>query len=72
MVGRIRESNDEETESAIMFEVLKTLVEAGGDAVVPHIPHIISLLAQHILNHIPLSPEPWPQVSLIFFLFIFV
>ncbi|XP_023733599.1 importin beta-like SAD2 homolog [Lactuca sativa] len=62
VVGRIRESNDEETESAIMFEVLKTLVEAGGDAVVPHIPHIISLLAQHILNHIPLSPEPWPQV----------
>lgn len=46
-----------------MFELLKTLVEAGGDAVAPHIPHIISLLSEDILKHIPLTPEPWPQVS---------
>ncbi|KAL4590741.1 hypothetical protein LXL04_003683 [Taraxacum kok-saghyz] len=51
VVGRIRE-NDEE--SGIMFELLKTLVEAGGDA---HIPLIVPLLVQHILNHIPLSPQ---------------
>lgn len=59
VVGRIRENNDE---NAIMFELLKTLIEAGGDAVATHIPNIISLLAQDILKHIPISPEPWPQV----------
>ncbi|KAM0046778.1 putative armadillo-like helical protein [Helianthus debilis subsp. tardiflorus] len=51
----------EEEEMSIMFELLKTLVEAGAD-VAPHIPHIISLLAQHVIKDIPLVPEPWPQV----------
>ncbi|KAI3707610.1 hypothetical protein L6452_26236 [Arctium lappa] len=59
VVGRIRENGEE---TSIMFELLKTLVEAGGDIVAPHIPHIISLLAEDILKHIPPSPEPWPQV----------
>ncbi|XP_071706756.1 importin beta SMX1 [Rutidosis leptorrhynchoides] len=59
VVGKIKD-NDEET--SIMFELLKTLVEAGGDTVAPHIPHIIALLAEDILKHIPSSPEPWPQV----------
>ncbi|KAI3821597.1 hypothetical protein L1987_09166 [Smallanthus sonchifolius] len=59
VADRITRDNDEET--SIMFELLKTLVEAGADVVAPHIPHIVSLLAQHILKHIPLIPEPWPQ-----------
>ncbi|KAJ9536856.1 hypothetical protein OSB04_029589 [Centaurea solstitialis] len=59
VVGRIRDNGEE---TPVMFELLKTLVEAGGDAVAPHIPHIIALLAQDILKHIPSSPEPWPQV----------
>ncbi|GKC88055.1 importin beta-like SAD2 protein, partial [Tanacetum coccineum] len=59
VVGRIRD-NDEDT--SVMFELLKTLVEAGGDIVAPHIPHIISVLAGDIQKHIPLSPEQWPQV----------
>ena len=64
VVGRIRD-NDEDT--SVMFELLKTLVEAGGDIVAPHIPHIISVLAEDIQKHIPLSPEQWPQVSTIFY-----
>ncbi|KVH89698.1 Armadillo-like helical [Cynara cardunculus var. scolymus] len=59
VVGRIRDNGEE---TSIMFELLKTLVEAGGDIVASHIPHIISLLAEDILKHIPPSPEPWPQV----------
>nr|GEW17502.1 importin beta-like SAD2 homolog [Tanacetum cinerariifolium] len=59
VVGRIRD-NDEDT--SVMFELLKTLVEAGGDIVAPHIPHIISVLAEDIQKHIPLSLEQWPQV----------
>lgn len=59
VVGRIRD-NDEDT--SVMFELLKTLVEAGGDIVAPHIPHIISVLGEDIQKHIPLSPEQWPQV----------
>ncbi|KAK9079983.1 hypothetical protein SSX86_001658 [Deinandra increscens subsp. villosa] len=59
VVDKITRDNDEET--SIMFELLKTLVEAGAD-VAPHIPHIISLLTQHIVKHIPLYHEPWPQV----------
>ncbi|KAI3687068.1 hypothetical protein L1987_80759 [Smallanthus sonchifolius] len=59
VADRITRDNDEEP--SIMFELLKTLVEAGADVVAPHIPHIVSVLAQHILKHIPLIPEPWPQ-----------
>ncbi|KAI7726663.1 hypothetical protein M8C21_029973 [Ambrosia artemisiifolia] len=60
VVDRITSDNEEEM--SIMFELLITLVEAGADVVAPHIPHIISLLAQHVIKHIPLIPEPWPQV----------
>ncbi|KAD4385083.1 hypothetical protein E3N88_25251 [Mikania micrantha] len=60
VVDRITIDND--VEIPVMYELLKTLVEAGADAVAPHIPHIVSLLAQHILKHIPLISEPWPQV----------
>nr|XP_043608591.1 importin beta-like SAD2 homolog [Erigeron canadensis] len=59
VVGKIKENNEE---TSVMFELLKTLVEAGGDNVASHIPHITSLLAEDILKHIPSSPEPWPQV----------
>lgn len=63
VVDRIKIDKSEE-ETSIMFELLKTLVEAGADVVASHIPHIIYLLTQHIVKHIPLVPEPWPQVSL--------
>ncbi|XP_076942305.1 uncharacterized protein LOC143612130 [Bidens hawaiensis] len=61
VVDKIKIDNSEE-ETSIMFELLKTLVEAGADVVASHIPHIIYLLTQHIVKHIPLVPEPWPQV----------
>lgn len=61
IVGRV---NDEE-ESAVMFELLGKLVEAGNEDVAPYIPHIVSLLVETISKCIPPIPEPWPQVCAI-------
>lgn len=61
VVGRV---SDEE-ESALMFQLLGKLVEAGNENVAPHIPLIVSSLVETISKCIPPKPEPWPQVCAI-------
>lgn len=58
IAGRI---GDEDEESSILFQLLSTLVEAGGESVAPHIPHIISLVVGAISKYMATNPEPWSQ-----------
>lgn len=55
-----------ENESAVLFELLATTVEVGGEIVAMHIPMAVTALAGIIVKHLPPHPEPWPQV--IFFI----
>lgn len=52
----------EENESAILFELLATTVEVGGESVAMHIPMVVTALAGIIEKHLPPHREPWPQV----------
>ncbi|KAK3025333.1 hypothetical protein RJ639_043842, partial [Escallonia herrerae] len=59
VVGRV---TNEYEETSIMLDLLGTLVEAGNEDIVPHIPHIITLLVGAISEYIPSDPDPWPQM----------
>lgn len=59
VIGRI--SNEDE-ESSILFQLLSSVVEAGDETVVVHIPYIVSSLVGAISKWIPANLEPWPQV----------
>ncbi|KAL3505566.1 hypothetical protein ACH5RR_030948 [Cinchona calisaya] len=52
----------DEEDSAPLFQLLGTLVEAGTEHVAPHIPHIVSLLVEATTKCITPDPEPWPQM----------
>ncbi|OVA16680.1 Importin-beta [Macleaya cordata] len=54
--------NEDDNESSILFELLRTVVEAGNENVAAHIPYIVTSLVDTISKHIPPLPEPWPQV----------
>ncbi|KAK9161824.1 hypothetical protein Syun_008165 [Stephania yunnanensis] len=53
---------DDDNESSVGFQLLSTVVEAGGENVAIHIPSIVSAFVGTISKHIPPIPEPWPQV----------
>ncbi|GMY28006.1 importin beta-like SAD2 homolog isoform X1 [Fagus crenata] len=59
VIGRI--SNEDE-ESSFLFQLLSSVVEAGDENVVVHIPYIVSSLVGAISKWIPANLEPWPQV----------
>ncbi|XP_062182615.1 uncharacterized protein LOC133886794 [Phragmites australis] len=52
----------DENESALLFKLLGTLVEGGQEKVLPHIPEIVSNIANTIMKLLPPVPNPWPQV----------
>ncbi|KAL8100484.1 hypothetical protein AgCh_032661 [Apium graveolens] len=58
IAGRI---GDEDEESSILFQLLSTLVEAGGESVAPHVPHIVSLVVRAISKYMATNPEQWSQ-----------
>lgn len=62
IAGRI---GDEDEESSILFQLLSTLVEAGGESVAPHVPHIVSLVVGAISKYMATNPGPWSQVCAI-------
>jgi hypothetical protein len=57
-----RISTGDENESALLFKLLGTIVEGGQEKVLPHIPEIVSNIANTIMKLLPPVPEPWPQV----------
>ncbi|XVE82344.1 hypothetical protein DITRI_Ditri15bG0140800 [Diplodiscus trichospermus] len=59
VISRI--SNEDE-ENVILFQLLNSVVEAGIENIVIHIPHIISSLVDTISKSIHPSREPWPHV----------
>lgn len=59
VVGRIA---DEREDTSVLFELLGTLVEAGNEHVMPHIPYIVSSLVGTISKGIPHDLEPWPRM----------
>ncbi|BFG14847.1 hypothetical protein CerSpe_011210 [Prunus speciosa] len=59
VIGRI--GNNEE-ESSILFQLLSSVVEAGNENVVFHIPYIVSTLVVAISKCIPSDLKPWPQM----------
>lgn len=59
MINRI--SNEDE-ESCILFELLNSLMEAGNESVMVHIPDLVLPLVGAISKFLPPNMEPWPQV----------
>ncbi|KAL6654520.1 hypothetical protein ACP70R_007985 [Stipagrostis hirtigluma subsp. patula] len=57
-----RISTGDENESALLFKLLGTIVEGGQEKVLPHIPEIVSNIANTITKLLPPIPDPWPQV----------
>lgn len=53
---------NQDEENIILFQLLNSVVEAGNENVVVHIPHIISLLVDAISKSMHPSLEPWSQV----------
>ncbi|XP_051180407.1 uncharacterized protein [Lolium perenne] len=58
-----RLSAEDENESALLFQLLGTVVEAGEEKVLPHIPGTVSNIANIIMNLLSPVPDPWPQVA---------
>jgi len=57
-----RISTGDENESALLFKLLGTVVEGGQEKVLPHIPEIVSNIANTVMQLLPPVPDPWPQV----------
>ncbi|KAF0896635.1 hypothetical protein E2562_026750 [Oryza meyeriana var. granulata] len=57
-----RISIEDENESALLFQLLGTIIESGQEKVMPHIPEIVSNVANTIMKLLPPVPDPWPQV----------
>lgn len=57
-----RISAEDENESALLFQLLGTIVDAGQEKVLAHIPGTVSNIANTIINLLPPVPDPWPQV----------
>ncbi|XWS53459.1 hypothetical protein CRYUN_Cryun10bG0003300 [Craigia yunnanensis] len=52
---------NEDEENIILFQLLNSVVEAGNENIVIHIPHIISSLVDAISKSIHPRVEPWPH-----------
>ncbi|KAF8017772.1 hypothetical protein BT93_H2847 [Corymbia citriodora subsp. variegata] len=59
----INRINNEDEESCILFELLNSLMEAGNETVMIHIPDLVLPLAGAISKFLPSNTEPWPQVA---------
>lgn len=59
VVNRIGNDDDE---SSILYQLLNSVVEAGGENIAAHIPDIVPILAGTLSKSIPDNLEPWPQV----------
>ncbi|XP_048129255.1 importin beta-like SAD2 isoform X2 [Rhodamnia argentea] len=59
----INRINDEDEESSILFELLNSLMEAGNESVMVHIPDLVLPLVGAISKFLPPDMEPWPQVA---------
>ncbi|RLM58078.1 uncharacterized protein C2845_PM18G13230 [Panicum miliaceum] len=57
-----RISTGDENESALLFKLLGTIIEGGQEKVLPHIPEIVSNIANTVMKLLPPVPDPWPQV----------
>ncbi|KAF8644970.1 hypothetical protein HU200_066275 [Digitaria exilis] len=57
-----RISTGDENESALLFKLLGTIVEGGQEKVLPHIPEIVSNIANTVMKLLPPVPDPWSQV----------
>lgn len=57
-----RISVEDENESTLLFQLLGTIIESGQEKVLPHIPEIVSNIANTIMKLLPPVPDPWPQV----------
>lgn len=57
-----RISTGDENESSLLFKLLGTIVDGGQEKVLPHIPEIVSNIANSIMKLLPPVPDPWPQV----------
>ncbi|KAL5204923.1 hypothetical protein ABZP36_009794 [Zizania latifolia] len=58
-----RISTKDENESALLFQLLGTIVESGQENVMPHIPEIVFNIGNNtIMKLLPPVPDPWPQV----------
>jgi hypothetical protein len=57
-----RISTGDESESALLFKLLGTIVEGGQEKVLPHIPEIVSNIVNTIAKLLPPAPDPWSQV----------
>uniref|UniRef100_A0A1J3IUD6 Importin beta-like SAD2-like protein n=1 Tax=Noccaea caerulescens TaxID=107243 RepID=A0A1J3IUD6_NOCCA len=58
IIGRI---GNEEDEDSILFQLLRSVVESGGQDIATHIPYIISSLVNNMLNLMHPSEDPWSQ-----------
>uniref|UniRef100_A0A0E0F8T5 Importin N-terminal domain-containing protein n=1 Tax=Oryza meridionalis TaxID=40149 RepID=A0A0E0F8T5_9ORYZ len=56
-----RISVEDENESTLFFQLLGTIIESGQEKVMPHIPEIVSNIANTIMKLLPPVPDPWPQ-----------
>lgn len=56
-----RISVEDENESTLLFQLLGTIIESGQEKVMPHIPEIVSNIANTIMKLLPPVPDPWPQ-----------
>ncbi|KAJ6798788.1 importin beta-like SAD2-like protein isoform X1 [Iris pallida] len=52
----------DENESSLLFQLLGTVIEAGQEKVVTHIPVIVFHITGVIAKNLPPTTEPWPQV----------
>lgn len=55
-------SAEDGNESTVLFQLLGTVVEAGQEKFLPHIPGTVSNIANTIANFLSPVPDPWPQV----------
>lgn len=59
VIGRI---GTEDEENIILFQLLRSIVEAGNENVAVHVPDIVLSIVGSILELMHPSLDPWPQV----------
>ncbi|CAN8270232.1 unnamed protein product [Cochlearia groenlandica] len=58
IIGRI---GNEEDEDSILFQLLKSVVESGGQDITTHIPYIVSSLVSNMLKFMQPGEDSWSQ-----------
>ncbi|XP_010465777.1 PREDICTED: uncharacterized protein LOC104746078 isoform X1 [Camelina sativa] len=61
IIGRI---GSEEDEDGILFQLLRSVIESGSQAIATHIPYIVSSLVSNLLTFMHPSEDPWSQAIL--------